>query len=77
MKIDTGKLYDELLGPTEEDWDQNQERVSDRLIDMVIQQCDVIAEMVNSCDSDEQLKWLMENGCTPDSIREFVGRTSG
>ena len=70
------KLYDELMGPTEDDYDKNFERVSDKLIELVIQQANYIAEMVNSQDADEQIQWLLDNGLDASEIKEFVGRTS-
>jgi len=70
---DPQRLYEELLGP-EEDWDKNQERVSDRLIDLVIAACDIVSEQVNSQAADEQIRWLFEQGFSEEEIKEFVGR---
>ncbi len=68
------QLYEELLGPTEEDHDKNYERVSDRLIDLVIHATDIIAEQVNSQDANEQIRWLLDHKFTAEEIKEFVGR---
>ena len=67
------ELYEKLLGP-EEDQDEHFTRVSDRLIDMVIHSCDIIAEQVNSQAAPEQIQWLLDNGFTVEEITEFVGR---
>ena len=73
MEINPKELYEELLGP-EKDSNENHYRVSDRLIGLVIDACDIIAERVNSQCGDEQIRWLLENGFTVEEIKEYVGR---
>jgi len=68
------ELYEELVGSTEDEQEKNFERVSDCLIDMVILACDFIAEQVNCQCADEQINWLLDQGFSPEEIKEFVGR---
>lgn len=73
MKIEYQELYKELLGP--EDNEANLEKVTDRLVDLVILVSDAIAEQVNMYDDNEKIRWLLDQGFTVDKIKEFVGRT--
>ncbi|MHA2280193.1 MAG: hypothetical protein ACXAC5_04895 [Promethearchaeota archaeon] len=75
MDINPEKLYEELLGP-EEDNENHNFKVSDRLIDLVIHACDIISEQVNMYDNNLKIEWLLDQGFTPEEIKEFVGRTT-
>lgn len=64
------KLYDELLG---EDADKNFDRVDRILTKLVIGQCDMIAEQINSYDDDMRIEWLLRY-ITESEIKEFAGK---
>jgi len=67
------ELYEELLGP-EEDWDANQDRVSEALVELVIEAAESLAESINSCSANEQIRWLLNQGVSVEGIKEYVGR---
>lgn len=73
MQVDPKELYEELIGP-EEDNEDRYLKVADRLIDLVIHASDIIAEQVNMYDDDLKIEWLLKQGFTVEEIKEFVGR---
>lgn len=65
------ELYYSLFDEDDED---KQQQVDDRLIDLVVYACDLLAERVNSTGGPEQINWLFDQGFTEEEIKEFVGR---
>lgn len=81
------ELYNELTGHTED----TEERfdVDNKIIDLVIFRCHEIigpvdgeeianefAEVINSLDSDEQIRWLLsDGGMSTQEIKDFIGKT--
>lgn len=72
MSIAPSDLYEQLFG--DEDGDEDYISTSDKLIDLVIHSCDIIAEQVNSMGELEKIRWLLDNGLSPEEIKEFVGK---
>jgi len=65
-------IYEKLLGDSEES--ENFEKISDRLIDLVIEIHDTLAEQINAFDDDEKILWILRQGYTEDEIEEYVKR---
>lgn len=71
------RIYEELLGGDETNFDNSFERVSNRLANMVKEGANDIAEQINSQDAQKQIEWLISEGFSETDIKDFVGKPSG
>lgn len=67
------KLYDQLMGD-ESISDERFDLISNKLINLVIEETYNIAEQVNSLADDDRIAWLLDQGWTVQDIKDELGK---